>query len=337
MNLLHNLSKTEMSELCLSMGLPEYRSNQLWQWLYVKKAADWDIMTNLPSDFKTELSEKYSLKPVTANKVEGSANETRKILVELTDGEHVEEVLLLDGDRRTVCVSCQAGCKYKCAFCASGQAGFNRDLVAAEIIGQFLLAESMFDARINNLVFMGMGEPFDNYDNVMKAARTINDELGINLGARRITISTCGVIPGIKKLADEGLQLELSVSLHAPTDLLRSKLMPVNNKYPLQELIDACKEYTDKTSRIITFEYTLIKNVNDSPALAEKLVKLLRPVHCRVNLIPLSPVAEFDASPSERETGAMFQKVLTASGVNTTLRNSRGSAIKAACGQLRYS
>ncbi len=204
------------------------------------------------------------------------------------------------------------------------------------MIGQFLLAEELFGDRINNLVFMGMGEPFDNYDNVMRAARTINDDKGINLGARRITISTCGIVPGIRKMSTEGMQFELSVSLHAPIDWLRSQLMPVNDKYPLKDLMLACGHYADKTGRIITFEYTMIKSVNDSAAMVEKLVKLLRPIHCRVNLIPLSPVEEFDGIPSTNEAGAMFKEALIASGVNTTLRNSRGNAIQAACGQLRY-
>ncbi len=336
MNLIHNLSKAELAEVCLSFGQPKYRSDQLWQWLYVKKASDWESMKNLPSDLRDKLIDKFSLQSAVTDKIDGNEDETRKVLAKLPDGECVEEVLLVDGDRKTVCVSCQAGCKFKCAFCASGQAGFTRNLEAGEMIGQFLLAEELFNDRINNLVFMGMGEPFDNYDNVMKAARIINNEDGINLGARRITISTCGIVPGIKKMSEEGLQFELSVSLHAPVDELRSRLLPVNKQYPLRELIPVCGDYAEKTGRIITFEYTLIKGVNDSPALAEKLVKLLRPIHCHVNLIPLSPVAEFDGVPPDKETGPMFVELLTDSGTNATLRNSRGSAIKAACGQLRY-
>lgn len=336
MKLIHDLSRTELADVCSSLGQPGYRADQLWQWLYVHKASDWQSMKNLPADLRSALAEDYRLDSAVAGKIEGEGGKTRKVLVKLPDGEQVEEVLLPDGERRTVCVSCQVGCKFKCAFCASGQAGFMRDLDAGEMVGQFLLAEKLFGQRVSNLVFMGMGEPFDNYENVLKAARIINEQDGINLGARKITVSTCGIVPGIARMTDESAQFELSVSLHAPENDLRSELMPVNRKYPLEKLLNACRGYSEKTNRIITFEYALIKDVNDSQAMAEKLVALIRPLQCRVNLIPLSPVAEYEGGPSTRATADAFMKTLSSAGINATLRNSQGSSIKAACGQLRY-
>lgn len=336
MKLIHSLTRTEILEYCRNENLPSFRADQLWRWLYVQKISSWDEMKNISSTIRSRLAEMYSLESAVVTRVEGEEGSTRKALIGLPDGDAVEEVLLPESDRRTVCISCQVGCRFKCAFCASGQAGFKRNLECGEMIGQFLTASRMFDNRVSNLVFMGMGEPFDNYDEVLKAARIINDEKGINLGARKITISTCGIIPGIRRFTDEDLQLKLSVSLHAPTDELRSRLMPVNRKYPLKDLIDACKAYTDKTGRIITFEYTLIKDVNDSPMMAEQLASLLKPLHSRVNLIPLSVVDEFDAKSADAATAESFVEILVSTGTNATLRNSKGSAVKAACGQLRY-
>lgn len=293
-------------------------------------------MKNLSAPMRVMLSENFTLDSAVAEGTEGGNNTARKMLAKLQDGECVEEVLLGDAGRQTVCISCQAGCRFKCSFCASGQAGFKRNLETGEMIGQFLLAARETENRISNLVFMGMGEPFDNYDAVLKAIRIINNQDGISLGARKITISTCGIIPGIQRLMTENLQVELSVSLHAPNDELRSSLMPVNTKYPVHDLISACKDYSRITKRIITFEYTLINGVNDTTLHAQQLVKLLSKLQCRINLIPLSKVEEYKASPSDSKNAQTFMGILNNAGINSTFRYSQGSSIKAACGQLRY-
>lgn len=334
--LIHSLSRDELTGIFAEMKEPKYRADQLWSWLYVKKAFAWSMMSNLPSVLKEKLSSRFNLDSVRTDKTEGENGGTRKILVSLQDGEQVEEVLIPGGERKTVCVSSQAGCRFNCTFCASGQAGFRRNLEAGEIVGQVILAANVYGDRPTNVVFMGIGEPFDNYDAVLKAVRIINDKDGLGIGARKITISTCGVIPGIEKLAEEGIQVELSVSLHAAEDELRSKLMPVNRKYPLGSLIEACRRYFEKTGRIITFEYTMIRSLNDSAAHARNLVKLISGLPARVNLIPLSPVEEFDGQASTPDKAEVFTEILGRAGINTTLRMSKGSSLRAACGQLRF-
>ncbi len=238
--------------------------------------------------------------------------------------------------RTTLCISCQVGCRFNCAFCASGQAGLIRNLDAGEMVLQVIAATSIIGSRPSNIVFMGIGEPFDNYDQTLKAARILNDPNGLKIGARKITISTSGIIPGIERFAKEGIQFELSVSLHAPTNAIRSQLMPINKKYPLQDLIETCKQYTRDTNRIITFEYTLIRDLNDKPEHAYQLIKLLRKLHCRVNLIPLSPIDEFNGKPSTDSRSQMFIETLNNAHINATLRKSKGASLKAACGQLRF-
>jgi len=335
--MIHGLSREELAVLLAGMNVPRYRVDQIWSWLYVKRAAEWTAMTNLPAELREQLAGAFCLDSALAAGIEGEAGRTRKILVGLNDGEQVEEVLIPGGnDRKTVCISSQAGCRFHCAFCASGQAGFRRNLEAGEMVGQVILAAKAYNDRPSNVVFMGIGEPFDNYDAVLKAVRIINDKDGLGIGARKITISTCGVIPGIEKLAGEGLQVELSVSLHASADELRSKLMPVNRKYPLAQLIETCRKYFDKTGRIITFEYTLIRGLNDSASHARALVTLFSGLPSRVNLIPLSPVEEFTGQASSREKAEVFMEILGRAGINVTFRESKGSSLKAACGQLRY-
>jgi 23S rRNA (adenine2503-C2)-methyltransferase len=292
-------------------------------------------MTNIPKGYRDVLAETFTLASVREGALSGSIGRTQKILTYFDDGECVEMVLLPAGDRRTVCISCQVGCKFACAFCASGKAGFRRNLSAGEIVGQVVLAARRWGRRPDNVVFMGMGEPFDNYDAVLRAVRVLNDPECIGIGARRITISTSGVVPGIERLQREGLQVELSVSLHAPEDALRSRLMPVNQRYPLQALLRACKAYTAATKRIITFEYTLIAGVNDQPQQAEALGALLRGFPARVNLIPLSPVDEFDGRTPTRATVDAFQNILARARIHTTIRESKGADLDAACGQLR--
>jgi 23S rRNA (adenine2503-C2)-methyltransferase len=334
--LIHSLTGIELAAICAELNLPKYRASQIWRWLYVQRVCSWEAMTNLPAALRTQLAERVSLESAVSLKIQGEPADTRKILVGLHDGESVEEVLIPAPSRRTVCISSQVGCRFHCAFCASGQAGFMRNLEAGEMVGQVILAANIFPEPITNVVFMGIGEPFDNYDEVLKAIRILNDKEGMNIGARRLTISTSGIVPGIERLATEGLQVELSVSLHAPTDELRSELMPVNRKYPLDELFKACKAYFAATKRIVTFEYTLINGVNDRPEHARELAGLLRNMPGRVNLIPLSPVEEFSGQPSSEETCEMFMNIIEKSGINTTLRRSKGSSLQAACGQLRF-
>lgn len=333
--LIHGLSRLELGNVCKTLGLPAYRAGQIWTWLYGQRVSDWAEMKNLPAALRDTLANQFDIGCVKPVKVEGAPVGTRKILIELRDGECVEVVLIPSGERRTVCVSSQVGCRFACAFCASGKGGYVRNLEAGEIIGQFLLAWKEYGERPSNTVFMGMGEPFDNYEAVLKAIRILNDPDGINLGARHMTVSTSGVVPGIELLAGEGIQVELSVSLHAPDDALRSRLMPINRKYPIATLMDACGRYVAATKRIITFEYTLIRGVNDSHHHALSLAKLLRPISCRVNLIPLSPVEGFEGQAPAAGTAETFIEVLGRSGINATTRLSKGTNIEAACGQLR--
>ena len=332
---LQGLFPEELKALCQAAGQPAFRAKQLWQWLQVQGATRWEEMANLPKDLKERLAETHTPAPVDAVQTSGITGGPTKWLLRLDDGDSIETVLIPARDWATVCLSTQVGCKMGCAFCASGKCGFARDLSAGEIVAQFQLVAAAQGKRPDNVVYMGMGEPFDNYDEVLKSIRILNHPDGLNVGARRITISTCGVIPGIRRLAEEGLQVELSVSLHAPNHELRRRLMPIENKYPLPELLAACVDYTAKTKRFVTFEYTLIRGVNDSVDDAEELADHLRPFSCRVNLIPLSPVEEFAGEAPSRASIEAFQRTLENRGVSVTLRESKGKGVDAACGQLR--
>ena len=335
--LIHGLTRDQLTEICRELDQPAYRARQIWDWLYHRFAADWSEMKNIPLGLRQALAQRLSLASatVTRSQNEAGAGTTTKWLITLPDGDGVEEVLIPARGRTTVCVSSQVGCRFNCAFCASGKAGFRRNLEAGEIVGQVIVAVRSLGATPSNLVFMGMGEPLDNYDAVLSAVRIINDPEGLSLGARRITISTCGIIPGIQRLAQEGLQVELSISLHAPDDALRSRLLPVNRKYPLDDLLEACRTYAEQTGRLITFEYTLIQGINDSPEQARKLARILRPIHARVNLIPLSAVAEFEGRASPASVMGEFFNELKRARINATLRMSKGGSVDAACGQLR--
>ena len=336
MTSIHSLTKDEIAELCNGCGFPSYRASQIWHWLYVQKVSDWGAMKNVPMSVSQELAKHVSIDSCVPTESAGEEGSTRKLLVKLCDGECIEQVLISSYNRWTVCVSSQVGCKFKCSFCASGQAGFRRNLEAGEMVGQVLLAEQICGKPVSNVVFMGIGEPLDNYDQVIKAIRILNDPDGLCIGARRITISTCGIVPGIRRFANENLQVELSVSLHATDDKLRSRLMPVNKRYPLRNLIEACQSYVEQTNRIITFEYVLINNVNDSRAQAEALVGILASLRCRVNLISLSTVPEYQGKPTSRQTAEMFIGILKKARINATIRTSKGGSMRAACGQLRH-
>ncbi len=342
---IHNLPLEELASACRDLGQPAWRAAQIWHWLYVRRAGGWDEMRNLPRALREQLAGRFLYAAVQPEQqaedpAAGAGSATHKIGSTLADGEVIETVLIPapgrgGPGRQTICVSSQAGCKFHCAFCASGQAGFTRNLSTAEMVEQVLVFARRLGAPPTHVVFMGIGEPLDNYDHVLTAVRIMNHPDGLRIGARRITISTCGIIPGIQRLAREGLQTELSVSLHAPNDDLRSRLMPVNRRYGLAPLLAACREYSGQTGRIITFEYTLIDKLNAAPEHARALAKLLRALSCRVNLIPLSPVAEFAGQPPAPAAARAFIRILEQAGINATLRASRGAGINAACGQLR--
>jgi len=332
---LQGLLPEELLELCREAGQPAFRAKQLWQWLQVQGVSQWEAMGNLPQGLKESLGEICTPEPLKVLKESGEASGTRKWLCELEDGETLETVLIPSRNRHTVCVSSQVGCRMGCVFCASGKGGCARNLSAGEIVAQVHLVAVAIGKRPNNVVFMGMGEPFDNYDEVLRAVRILNHPDGLNIGARRMTLSTCGIIPGIQRLAEEGIQVELSVSLHASHPEVRAHLMPIENRYPMNELLRACEAYTEATKRHITFEYTLIRGVNDSVQDAEELASCLRRFPCRVNLIPLSPIGEFDGETPARPDMERFLRILERRGVEGTLRESKGKSVDAACGQLR--
>ena len=348
-----DLLPAEWRPLCKELGIPAYRADQIVTGLYQSFALTWHDLTTLPLELREQLASRLSLAPLENVRVQPSSDGVRKLLLGCSDGERIETVLIPSKDRVTQCISSQVGCDFHCAFCASGQLGCTRDLTAGEIVGEVMAACQILRAetpmvetvprpgakpvlpRPGNIVVMGMGEPFDNYDNVLRALRILNDQKGINIGARHITISTCGVVPGIRRLATEGLQFELSVSLHAPDDDLRSRLMPVNKRWPIAELLETCRDYNAQTGRVVTFEYTLVKNFNDRPLHAEALIRLLRHMPCKVNLIPLSPVEGFDGERPDDRACLAFLDTLLKAKINTTLRKSRGKDVDAACGQLR--
>lgn len=332
---IHGILLSELQEWVVQAGEKKFRAKQIWQWLYQHQVQDWEEMANIPKALREKLAAEFIFHALEKIKVQESDTGTRKILSQLVDGELIEEVLIPAPDRRTVCVSSQVGCMFGCAFCASGQLGVKRNLKAGEIVGEVLAAQREYGDRITNVVFMGIGEPFDNYDEVMRAIRILNDPDGFCLGARRITISTCGVVPGIQQLEEEGLQVELSVSLHASNDHTRNELMPVNVSWSLEELMETCRQYTGRTKRIITFEYTMIRGVNDTDGDLEDLIRLLTRFPCRVNLIPLSEIEEYEGRTSKRETVERFIRRLEKAGINTTVRWSKGTDVNAACGQLR--
>ena len=325
----------EWKPILTERGLRAFRADQILQSLYRDYITDWDQATTLPKDFRESLKTEFPITKAETLDVSTSSDGTQKLLIGFEDGNAVETVLIPATGRFTQCISTQVGCPMGCAFCASGSRGVVRSLTADEIVAEYMAGRRL--GEITNIVVMGMGEPFMNYDETMRALKLINAGKGPNLGARHITLSTCGVVPGFAKLAAEGIQFELSVSLHAPNDTLRNELMPVNKRWPIDELLTACADYTTKTKRIITFEYTIIKGVNDSRACAEELARQVRRVPmAKVNLIPLSPVSHRpDFKTPDDQTLLMFLDVLMKNRVQTMLRRSRGKDANAACGQLR--
>jgi len=320
-----------------------YRARQIFSWVYARRRFSFEQMTDLPAPLRNRCAESFSLDlPAIAHET-GAPDETRKFLLRLRDGCLIETVLLsaspalygAGADRRTLCVSTQVGCAYGCRFCASGLRGWTRDLDAGEIVSQVLAAECRSGDRIDNIVFMGMGEPLANYRAVLRAAEILNASWGMNIGARRMTISTCGLVPGILKLAGERLGVRLAVSLHGATDDVRGRFMPVNRRYGISSLMDACRVYSTRTGRRLTFEYVLIAGVNDHIDQARILAAHARTTRARVNLIPCNPVEGLQwQRPSEADQ-ERFLQTLARRGVTATLRREKGGGIQAACGQLR--
>jgi len=337
----------EWKPLLTERGLRPFRADQILHCLYRDWISDWDSATTLPKDLRETLKVEFPIRAPEVMAQDRAGDGTVKLLLGLSDGNSVETVVIPARDRFTQCVSTQVGCAMGCVFCASGSKGLVRSLSSDEIVAQVMTAQRLFATPENrrqgsglcltNLVVMGMGEPFANYDETLRALKVLNAGKGPNLGARHITLSTCGIVPGLARLAKEGYQFELSVSLHAPNDELRSRLMPVNRRWPIGELLAACRDYTLSTGRVVTFEYTLVKGLNDSRACAEELVRRLKMLpSCKVNLIPLSPVDHRpDLQTPDEPTQLAFLDVLMKAHIQTMLRRSRGKDVAAACGQLR--
>ena len=327
-----------LEEEMLSRGEKKYRATQLYQWIYVKKVTDFESMSDVSKAFREVLKEEYSLTLPSIFTKQVASDGTIKLLLEMEDGAKVECVLMRYDYGNSICVSSQVGCMMGCAFCASGLLKKERSLTSAEMTGQVIVMNSLLLAEgenVSHVVVMGTGEPFDNYDNVSSFIHTMNEAKGLAIGARHITVSTCGLVPGIKRYGEEGIQVNLAISLHAPNDRIRNQLMPVSRAYPMDQLIEAVKEYIVKSTRRVTFEYILIKGVNDSLEDAEELAHLLRGILCYVNLIPLNPVKEKPFQRSLDKDTRAFSLYLNDHGVNCTVRKEWGTGIDAACGQLR--
>lgn len=337
------LTRDQLDKLLSEIGQPSYRSTQVLDWIYKKRARSWEEMTNLPEALRVALAEQYPLRPLLHTLTKGSTDTTRKFLLQLPDERYIETVLIpaspaLYGetsDRHTLCVSSQVGCAYGCKFCASGLDGFTRNLTAAEIVSQILLAEELSGEKVNNLVFMGMGEPLANFKNLKQALEIITADWGLNIGARRITISTSGLAPVIKKLAELPQQIRLAISLHGPDDVTRDKIMPVNEKYPVAELFEALRFWNQRKKQKITLEYILIDGINANPHHAGILAKRAAAIRAKVNLIPYNTVEGLQWVRPSDENCQRFKNVLTRAGVSATLRLEKGHDIDAACGQLR--
>jgi 23S rRNA (adenine2503-C2)-methyltransferase len=337
---LYDVSLPELESRVAALGAEAYRARQVWEWAYRRFAASYDDMSNLPVDLRAKLATELPFPATGVVREQASEDgQTRKRLIRLADGKLVETVLMLydprgdSRERATVCVSSQAGCAMGCVFCATGQAGFERNLTAGEIVAQVIGFAR--EQRISNVVFMGMGEPMANYRAVWKAVETLTDAAGMDMAARHITISTVGHVPGMRKLAEEKPQVGLAVSLHAPDEALRERLIPTAHRFPLPEIIHACRDYVEKTHRRVTFEYCLMDGVNDSAEQARVLAALLRGLNCHVNLIPVNPTADLSIRRPARSRTLAFQRELSARGVPCTVRVEKGVEISAACGQLR--
>ncbi|NGP45050.1 23S rRNA (adenine(2503)-C(2))-methyltransferase RlmN [Bacillaceae bacterium SIJ1] len=335
---IYSLELHELEGWLKEEGQPAFRAEQIYSWLYEKRVFSFDDMTNLPKALRERLEESFDLTTLKTIVQQKAEDGTMKFLFELTDGFSIETVLMKHDYGYSVCVTTQVGCRIGCTFCASTLGGLKRHLEAGEIVAQVVKVQQVLDdidARLGHVVVMGIGEPFDNYDELMSFLRIINHEKSLNIGARHITVSTSGIVPKMYDFADEGLQINFALSLHAPTQEMREQLMPIARAYKLEPLMESVKYYTEKTGRRITFEYGLFGGVNDQEEHALKLAKLIKPIKCHVNLIPVNYVPERDYVRTPQKQIQKFVHTLRKQGVNATVRREQGHDIDAACGQLR--
>ncbi len=326
----------ELEEKITELGEAKFRAKQIYQWIHQKHVNSYEEMSNISKKLKETLEQHIDFQPLNQLQVqESKIDGTRKYLFELCDHHVVESVWMKYKHGNSVCISSQVGCKMGCRFCASTLDGFVRNLSAGEMLSQVYQIEADTGERVSNIVVMGTGEPLDNYDNLVRFVRMISDENGSNISQRNITVSTCGIVPKMKELADEQLQITLALSLHAPTQEKRSRLMPIANAYDLSQVMDACREYFEKTHRRISFEYSLVKGENDSMEDAMELISLIKGMNCHVNLIPVNPIKERDYKQPERESIEAYKNKLEEYGINVTIRREMGRDIDGACGQLR--
>ena len=330
-----SMTLEQLENFVKEQGQPKFRAGQLFQWLHGRQVDSFSEMTDQPKSFLSVLEQECTIERLAVQQCQISKDGTRKYLFSLPDGNCIETVWMQYSYGNTVCVSTQVGCRMGCRFCASTQGGKVRDLTAGEIAGEIYAVMKDTGERVSHIVLMGIGEPLDNFDHVMDFLSIISSPKGVQIGMRNISLSTCGLVPKIKELAQKKLQLTLSVSLHAPINEMRSKMMPVNDAYPVEELIAACREYQAITGRRISFEYSMVRGVNDSPATAKKLADLIRGMGAHVNLIPINPVDGSPFTATDAAAVKRFQETLTKLGVNATVRRRLGTDISAACGQLR--
>ena len=334
-NCISSQTRPQLAQTLAALGQPAFRAGQIYRWLHQKQVTEFSAMTDQPKALLKTLEEQYYIAAPAIRRRQQSRDGTVKYLFALEDGNCIETVVMRYKYGNTVCLSTQVGCRMGCRFCASTQAGRVRNLEAGEIAAQLYAAQRDIGERISHIVLMGIGEPLDNFDNVMDFLTIISSEEGANIGMRNISLSTCGLVPMIDRLAEKKLQLTLSISLHAPNNAMRSSMMPVNDAYPVEQLIAACRRYQKTTGRRISFEYSMVRGVNDSDATARQLADLIRGMGAHVNLIPINPVDGSPYSATDAENVRRFQQALTRLGVNATVRRRLGSDISAACGQLR--
>ena len=333
-----SLNYDELVTYMAGLGEKKFRASQLYQWMHEKLADSFDECTNLSNALRQKLketSEYVCLEPVRVqhSKLDG----TEKYLFRLSDGNYVESVLMKYHHGNSVCISSQVGCRMGCRFCASTLDGCVRNLTPSEMLDQIYTIQKISGERVDNVVVMGSGEPMDNFDNIIRFLSLLNSEQGLNISARNITVSTCGIVPKIIELADKKLQITLAISLHAPNDELRKTMMPIANKYSIEEIMEACRYYLKQTNRRISFEYSLVKDVNDTEECAQQLISLVKGMNCHINLIPVNPIKERDYRQSEQKAIYAFKNKLEKNGINVTIRREMGSDIDGACGQLRRS
>jgi 23S rRNA (adenine2503-C2)-methyltransferase len=331
-----SLDLSELTECIKSLGEPAFRAKQLYEWMHVKQVGSYEEMLNIPKALKTKLSENFSftsLEPIRIQ--ESQLDETKKYLFALSDGNAIESVFMKYKFGVSVCISSQVGCRMGCRFCASTLDGVERNLLPSEMLDQIYAISRITGQKVSRVVVMGSGEPLDNYDNLLKFIKLLTDENGMNLGQRNLTVSTCGIVPNIYRLADEHLSINLALSLHASNDDKRKELMPVANTYSIKEVLDACRTYFDKTGRQLTFEYSLVSGVNDTDEDARELSALLQDLNAVVNLIPVNPIKERSFKPTDRKGAEQFKNKLEKNHINATIRREMGRDIDGACGQLR--